>query len=297
MCGSVSFRGWLLAALCVALPCICAPVLAANGPITIVAAENFYGNVAAQLAGPHARVVNVLSNPDADPHLFEPSLSTAREIATADLIVYNGLDYDPWMARLASTRTRSSPYRVVVAARVLHRQAPGTNPHLWYDPATMPAVAREIAARLQRIDPAHRADYAQRLQRFLASMRRIDAKIASMRARYAGRAVAATEPVCEYLLNAIGLRTSDRRFQLAVMNNTEPSARDIARLEHELMTAAVGALIVNRQATDSSIERLVRMAREAHVPVVAVTETEPPGRTYQQWMLDELDALDRALGS
>jgi zinc/manganese transport system substrate-binding protein len=113
--------------------------------------------------------------------------------------------------------------------------------------------------------------------------------------RYAGQPVAATEPICEYLIAALGLELHDRRFQLATMNNTEPSALDTAEFEDELRHARVRALIYNRQASNSAVERLIRIARESNVPVVAVTETQPAGVSYQQWILNELDALDRAL--
>ncbi|MGB6450539.1 MAG: zinc ABC transporter substrate-binding protein [Steroidobacteraceae bacterium] len=281
-----------------ATTCLCAlcplPALASAGVVHIVAAENFYGDIASQLAGPEARVASVLSNPDADPHLYEADIAAARAIAGADLVIYNGLHYDTWMTRLLAG-IGSSHRLVVDAAAVAHRDAAGGNPHLWYDPAAMRAVARAISRDLQQIDPAHRALYAQRLQRFLDSVRPLDAEIGRLRTLYAGTPVAATEPVAAYLVAALGLEMREQRFQLSVMNDTEPGARETGAFEEDLKSRRVRVLIYNKQVTSTSIERLLGIARASRVPIVGVTETEPAGVDYQQWMLGELRALEQAL--
>ncbi len=282
-----------LATTCLSLLCAL-PALAAAGAIRIVAAENFYGDIASQLAGPEARVQSVLSNPDADPHLFEADIATARAVAGADLVIYNGLNYDAWMPRLLAG-IRGSRRLVVEAAAAAGREGSGSNPHLWYDLRAMQAVAGAISMRLQQIDPAHRAEYTRRLQQFLASMSRIGSEADRLRSRYAGTPVAATEPVADYLVAALGLAMREQRFQLAVMNDTEPSAGETGAFEEDLRQRRVRALIYNEQATGSAVERLLRIARASGVPIVGVTETEPPGVDYQQWMLGALRALDRAL--
>lgn len=282
-----------LATICFCLLCAL-PALAVAGVVRIVAAENFYGDIASQLAGPEARIESVLRNPDADPHLYEADIATARTIAGADLVIYNGLNYDTWMTRLLAG-IGSSHRLVVEAAAVAHHDVAGSNPHLWYDPATVRAVARAISMSLQQIDPPHRAVYAQRLQRFLDSMSPLDAEIARLRARYAGTPVAATEPVAAYLVAALGLEMREQRFQLSVMNDTEPSARDTGAFEEDLKRRRVRVLLYNQQVTSTAIERLLGIARSSRVPIVGVTETEPAGVDYQQWMLGELRALERAL--
>ena len=283
---------WLLCGLCsvAALP---AP--AAARVIRIVAAENFYGDIAAQIAGPRASVQSVLRNPDADPHLFEADVATARAVADADLVIYNGLSYDTWMTRLlAGTR---SARRVVIEAATVAHAAPGSNPHLWYDIGAMQAVAQAISERLAEMDPAHRALYAQRAEQFRESLGPLEAEVRRVRARYAGTAVAATEPVADYLVAALGLTMRERRFQLAILNATEPSARDTAAFEEALRRRQVRVLIYNTQASGSAVRRLLDIARESRVPIVGMSETEPAGRSYQQWMLGQLDALARALSS
>jgi zinc/manganese transport system substrate-binding protein len=263
-------------------------------PLSIVAAENFYGDVAQQVAGSNATVSSVLNKPDQDPHLFEASPSVARLLASASIVVSNGVDYDPWMAKLLSA-SRSPNRTVIVVADVVHRK-PGDNPHLWYDPSTMPAFATALAAALSQRDPAHQADYDQGLRHFLDSFLPLQAKIAELHSRFAGIPVTATEPVFGYMATALGLKMRNERFQLAVMNDTEPRPSDVAAMENDLRRRQVRMLFHNSQATDTAAERLVRIARESKVPVVGVTETEPAGTTYQTWMMDQLAAVTEALG-
>ncbi len=267
----------------------------ASAMISIVAAENFYGDVAQQLAGPDATVTSILSNPDQDPHLFEASPSVARNLSTAAIVVYNGADYDPWMAKLLAA-SRSANRKIIIVASLVHKKA-GDNPHLWYDPATMPAYAKAVTAALVERDPSHRADYDQRLQAFLVSLQPLDAKIADLRGKFTGRPVTATEPVFGYMAMALGLKMRNERFQLAVMNNTEPRASDVAAFENDLRKHLVQLLLYNSQASDAAAQRMVRIAQDAKIPVVGVTETEPAGTTFQDWVMGELNAVAQALSN
>jgi zinc/manganese transport system substrate-binding protein len=282
----------LAAAILLARPIMAQP---AATTINIVAAENVYGDVAQQLAGPDAIVTSILSNPDQDPHLFEASPSVARSLSAAAIVVYNGADYDPWMAKLLGA-TRSAERKVILVANLMHRKA-GDNPHLWYDPATMPAYAKALAAALGERDPGHRADYERRLQAFLTSLQPLDAKIAEVRTKFAGTPVTATESVFGYMAAALGLRMRNERFQLAVMNNTEPRASDVAAFENDLRKHQVRLLFYNSQASDAAARRMVRIAQQAKIPVVAVTETEPAGTNFQDWVMGELNATAQALSN
>ena len=284
--------------LCVAALACLARMAAAQSPtptVSIVAAENFYGDIAQQIAGPGATVTSVLSNPDQDPHLFEASPSVARGLSSAAIVVYNGADYDPWMAKLLAA-SRSANRKVIVVANFVHKKA-GDNPHLWYDPATMPLYAKALAAALVERDPANKLDYEQRLKAFLVSLQPIDAKIAELRGKYAGTPVTATEPVFGYMANALGLKMRDERFQLAVMNNAEPRISDVAAFENGLKKRQVRLVFYNSQASDAAAQRMVRMAQQMKIPVVGVTETEPPGTKFQDWMMSELNAIMQALST
>lgn len=263
------------------------------GVVPVVAAENFYGDVVRQLGGNHVQVTSILSNPDEDPHLFEASPKTARALQNAALVVYNGADYDPWMDKLLAA-SKGKGRTTIVAAQLMGRKS-GDNPHLWYDPATMPTVAKAVSQYLVQADPANKADYDARLATFLASVKPIDDRVAALKSQYKGVPATATEPVFGYMSDAIGLDMRNARFQLAAMNNTEPSATDVAAFEKDLRERRVHVLIYNSQATEALTKRMLKVAHDSHVPSISVTETLPAGKTFQTWMTSQLDALSVAL--
>ncbi len=283
----------LLAVSLVVGPALALSARAEAEPVKLVAAENFYGAIAAQIGGLQVAVTSILSNPEQDPHLFEASPAVARQIVDARIVILNGAGYDPWMDKLLRVSPR--PHRIVINVAALTGRKPGDNPHLWYDPATMPKVAEALAAALAKADPDHAPDYNARLKDTLASLARIEKRVAAMRAKFKGAPVTATEPVFGYMAAAIGLTMRNERFQTAVMNDTEPSARDIAAFENDLKQRKVRALIYNKQVSDKLTERLIAIASKARVPVVPVTETMPGGASFTEWMLGELEALDKAL--
>ncbi len=266
---------------------------AADTPLAVVAAENFYGDVAKQIGGDDVAVVSIMSNPDQDPHLFETTPGTVRQIAAAEIVVENGADYDPWMDKIIAAAPHAG--RVVIDAAKLTGHKAGDNPHLWYDQATMPAVAKALADAFGAADPAHKADYDARLTTFIASLKPVTNKIAALRAKYSGTPVTASEPVFGYMAAALGLKMHNEKFQLSIMNDTEPSAHDVAAFEDDLKNHKVKVMFYNKQASDKAVERLVELARKSRIPVVGVTETAPAGLTYQQWMLGELGDTEKAL--
>ncbi|MCA8019541.1 metal ABC transporter solute-binding protein, Zn/Mn family [Burkholderia metallica] len=284
---------WLAAA--VAALSLAAPAFAQAATVNVVAAENFYGDVASQIGGSHVAVTSILSNPDQDPHLFEASPKTARALQHAQVVIYNGANYDPWMGKLLGASKQAKRATIVVADLVGKKA--GDNPHLWYDPATMPAAARAIAAALGRADPANKTEYDANLQKFVASLKPVDDKVAALRVQYKGLPVTATEPVFGYMSDAIGLDMRNLRFQLATMNDTEASAQDVAAFENDLRKKQVRVLIYNSQAEEPMTKRMLKIAHDGGVPTVSVTETQPAGKTFQQWMAAQLDALSAALAA
>jgi zinc/manganese transport system substrate-binding protein len=282
---------WLVAAL--VAPLLWPALALAAGPVTIVAAENFYGDVAQQIGGADVKVTSILSNPDQDPHLFEASPSVGRAISGARIVVYSGIDYDPWMEKLLAAAKSGDRQVIVVAGLGDHKS--GDNPHIWYDVDTMLAFAKALTNKLEGIDPVHKAAYLERLEAFQRSLQPISAKIAALRGRLVGTPVTATEPVFGYMLNALGMSVRNQSFQLAVMNNTEPSASNVAAFEDDLKEHRVKLLIYNGQASDPVAERMQKLAKASAIPVVAVSETEPGGKRYQAWVMSELDAVDQAL--
>lgn len=259
----------------------------------VVAAQNVYGDVARQIGGDWFEVSSIMSSPDQDPHLFETTPAVARQLSEAQIVIFNGANYDPWVDKLLVASPRASRVAINVADLVGKRS--GDNPHLWYSPGTMQALARALARLMSEIDPRRAADYVVRQQAFDSSLAPLNQKIAEIRTKYAGVAITATEPVFGYMAAALGLSMRNERLQLAVMNETEPSARDIAAFEDDLKTRRVKALIFNKQAISTLTKRMLDTAQRAGIPVVGVTETEPAGVNYQDWMLMQLNELQKAL--
>jgi zinc/manganese transport system substrate-binding protein len=262
-------------------------------PVTVAAAENFYGDIARQIGGAQVAVTSILTNPDQDPHEFEASPSTARAFANATVAIVNGAGYDGWAEKLLSASPAASRAVVVVAA-LIHKTE-GDNPHVWYDPAAMPALAEALCGLFVKLDSVHQADYTQRLTRFRRSIKPLEDRIAEMRTKYSGKPVTATEPVFGYMAAALGLSMRNAGFQLAVMNDTEPGAGAVAAFEKDLRARTVKVLLYNSQTSQALTRRMQKIATQAGVPVVGVTETEPRGKDYREWMLSQLNALDRAL--
>ena len=267
--------------------------VAQANPIKIVAAENFYGDIAEQIGGPDVAVTSILNNPDQDPHLFEVSPSVGRDVSAARIVIYNGIDYDPWMEKLL--RAAGSLNRKTIVVADLVKKKAGDNPHIWYDPATISPLAKALCDTLSIEDPAHMAGYEQRLAQFEGSLMPIRGKIGELRKRLAGTEVTATEPVLGYLFGALGMQVRNQAFQLAVMNNTDPGASDVAAFENDLKTHQAKLLIYNSQATNPIAARMRKIAEASGVPVVGASETQPAETNYQGWMTSVLDAIDRAL--
>jgi zinc/manganese transport system substrate-binding protein len=275
----------------IAICALGAPALA--DPVKVVAAENFYGDLASQIGGANVAVTSILSNPDDDPHLFEASPDTAKALTDAKIVIVNGVDYDPWMEKLLSAHKAPGRKEILVGALVGHKA--GDNPHLWYDPAYMKAAAKALVADLIAVDPAHKADYEQGQVKFLDSLKPLDDKIATMRKSYAGQPVTASEPVFGYQAGLIGLKVHNEKYALAIMNNAEPTPSEVAAFENDLKSKKVKAMLYNAQASEPAVGKLVQLAKDNSIPVVGVSETEPPNSTYQDWMMGQLNALDKAL--
>lgn len=265
--------------------------------ISAVGAENEYANVLGQIGGRYVHVSAILDNPNTDPHTFEASPQVAQEVSTAELIVQNGVGYDSWMNKIESASPNPNR-KVITVQRVLGLPASTPNPHLWYGPATIPAVAKVMAADLSALQPAHRAYFQARLKAFNQSLAPWRTAIAQFKARYPGTTAATTEPVADYLLTAMGITNlTPFRFQADIMNGVDPAPQDIA-LENSFFTQHKVKLFAYNQQVTSALTSSVRdNALKAGVPVVGVYETMPAGYTYQRWMLAEVNAISKAVSS
>jgi zinc/manganese transport system substrate-binding protein len=288
-----------LAALAAAAAAGCTSSSASTraGVIGAVGAENQYANVLSQIGGKYVHVSAILDNPNTDPHTFEASASVAQEISAARLIVQNGVGYDTFMNRIEAA-SPSSARKVITVQHVLGLPSSTPNPHLWYDPATMPAVAKVMAADLAALQPAHAAYFRANLRTFDRSLAPWLAAIAQFKAKYPHTAVATTEPVADYLLQAMGIdNLTPFRFQADIMNGVDPSPQDISLVTSFFSQHKAKVFVYNQQVTDALTTSIRQAAQQAGVPVVGVYETMPTGYRYQSWMLAEVRAIERAVAS
>ena len=275
---------------------ISAAAAAASGKVNAIGVENEYADVMSQIGGEYVNVQAIVTDPNTDPHTFEASPKIAKEIAAAELMLVNGVGYDSWADRIISAAP--APNRKVINVQHLLNLPDNTaNPHLWYAPKTMPAVTKAIADDLAALRPAQAAYFQSNANHFVASLEPWNSAIASFKAHYDNTPVAVTEPVANYLLEAMGfdIRTP-WGLQAAVMNGTDPSPQDVTT-ENELLSGKkVKVFAYNLQATDSLTKSFLDLAKKAGVPVVGVYETMPtPGYTYQKWMSAETNALRKAV--
>lgn len=284
----------LLAAACSASSAT-STATAKTGTVVAVGAENEYANVISQIGGKYVRVTAVESNPNTDPHSFEASASVSEVVGAAELVVQNGIGYDSYMDTIEKGSPNST--RKVVNVQHLLRLPDSTpNPHLWYSPGTMPVVARAIAGDLAQLRPAHRAYFQARLRAFDASLRPWLAAIARFKASYAGTTVATTEPVGDYLLQAMGTRNlTPFGLQADIMNGVDLSPQYVTLQDKLIEQHKVKVFVYNQQVVDSVTEAFLAAAHRAGIPVVGVYETMPTGYSYQSWMLAEVHALQKAI--
>jgi zinc/manganese transport system substrate-binding protein len=266
------------------------------GQIIAVGAENEYANVISQIGGRYVAVGAIESNPNTDPHTFEASPSVAHDVAAARLIVQNGVGYDTFMNKIEAA-SPSSSRKIIDVQALLGLPDSTPNPHLWYLPRTMPAVAQALVKDLSAIQPSHAAYFAANAKKFDASLQPWYAALKAFVAKYTHTPVATTEPVGDYMLEAAGtVNLTPWTFQADIMNGVDPSPQDVT-LQNGLFSGhKVKVFLYNQQVTDSLTESLLTKAHQDGIPVVGVYETMPvPGYDYQSWMLAEVHALQRAV--
>jgi zinc/manganese transport system substrate-binding protein len=267
-----------------------------SGKIVAIGAENEYADVIGQIGGKYVDAEAIMSNPNTDPHTFEASPAVAREVSAAQLIVQNGVGYDTFMATIESADP-SGGRKVISVQQLLGLPDSTPNPHLWYKPATMPAVASAVAADLAQLDPARASYFKANAASFTASLSAWNSAIAAFKADYPDVPVATTEPVADYTLQAIGAdNLTPWALQADIMNGVDPSPQDVAAQDALFTDRKVKVFVYNQQVTDSLTESFINLAEKNGIPVVGVYETMPtPGYDYQTWMLAEVSALKKAV--
>jgi zinc/manganese transport system substrate-binding protein len=269
----------------------------ASGTVRVVAAENFWGSIASELAGARGTVDSIITNPNEDPHSYEPTAADARRVASAELMIVNGIGYDPWASKLLAADGGSSG-RIVLDVGELLGLKTGANPHRWYDPTDVEAVADAITAGLKQLDPEHASYYDQRRAAFdnqdLESYHRL---IAEIRRRYGGVAVGASESMFALQAPALGLNLiTPSSFMNAVSEGAEVSAQDTLTVQRQLSDREVKVWIYNSQNATPEIQRLNALARSTHIPIARITETpSPAGASFERWQVTQLQQIAQAL--
>ncbi|MGA2210810.1 MAG: zinc ABC transporter substrate-binding protein [Acidimicrobiales bacterium] len=266
------------------------------GVISAIGTENEYANVLSQIGGRYVSVSSILDNPNTDPHTFEASPSVASEVAGAQLIVQNGAGYDTFMNKIEAA-SPNPKRKVIVVQQLLGLAVTTPNPHLWYDPTTMPAAAKAMASALSQLQPDHAAYFEANVKTFDASLRPWLDAIAAFKAKYAGTTAATTEPVADYLLEAMGINNlTPFGLQADIMNGIDPSPEDISLEDGFFTKHQVKVFCYNQQVVDPLTVSIRVTAERAGIPVVGVYETMPtPGYDYQSWMLAEVNAIKKAV--
>jgi zinc/manganese transport system substrate-binding protein len=282
----------LMAGLVTALP----PAAGAQAaPVHVVAAENFWGNIAAQIGGRDVQVTSLITSPTADPHLFETNAHDAALLAQAQVVIENGAGYDTWMGSLLSADAGQP--RIVNAASVLHVTGSDPNPHLWYNIPRVPTVAAAIAAALTRAAPNDASTFAKNLTTFDSSLKPLDTTLATIKQRFHNVSVAYTERVPGYLLAAADLDVkTPPGFARAVEDGTDPGAADTVAMRELLTNHDINVLLYNVQTVTPVTTQMRALAKQHGIPVVGVSETMPASAaTYQQWQESQMTDLLHAL--
>lgn len=264
--------------------------------IAIVAAENFWGSIAAQLGGERVSVTSIIASPDADPHDYEPTAADARALASAQYVVENGAGYDPWVAKLIAANP--APARRVLNVGELVGVKEGGNPHRWYSPDDVQRVIDQISADYQRLDPAHWAYFDQQKQTYEThGLARYNQLIADIKSKYRGTSIGASESIVTPLTEDLGLRlATPESFLDAISEGIEPTAADKITADQQIKTRQIKIFIFNSQNSTPDVTALVTAAKNRGIPVAMVTETLVPATaSFQDWQADQLEGIQQAL--
>src|SRR5438876_11427854 len=276
--------------------CGAPPAVTGSGTtLQVIAGENFWGSIAAQLGGSHVAVTSIVTNPSTDPHEYESSATDARAFATADYVILNGAGYDDWGQKLLSANP-SQNRKVFTVAQLLNKK-PGDNEHFWYNPDWVEKVADRITSDYQALDPANAGYFSQQRVALRTALKPYHDTIARIRAAHSGAAVGATESIFVYLGQALGLTlTSPAQFMQAISEGNDPPAQTVAEFQDQVSHRQIKVLVYNTQTSTPVTENLKQLAARNNVPVVGISETvEPATASFQDWQVKQLAGLEAAL--
>ena len=269
---------------------------AGSGPVKVVAAENFWGSIAKQVAGKRASVSSIITNPDTDPHSYEAKPSDGRAIASAKYVIVNGIGYDAWATKLLDANPDKS--RKVLNVGELVGVTEGGNPHQWYSPDAVGRFIDQVTADLSSLDPKNATYYEQQKAKFQSvGLARYNGLIADIKQKYAATPIGASESIVTPLADAMGLTLkTPETFLDSISEGTDPTAQDKATVDQQIKNKEVKVFVYNSQNSTPDVKALVKNAKAQGIPVTTVTETlVPASTTFQAWQVKELRGLEKAL--
>lgn len=264
--------------------------------VTVVAAENFWGSIARSLGGEHATVTSIITNPDADPHDYEPTPADGRTVASAQLDIRNGAGYDPWAENLIGADP--NPRRTVLDVGDLVGVPDGGNPHQWYSPISVQKVIDQITADYKKIDPADSAYFDQQRQTYLTrTLATYHQLVSDIKAKYAGTPIGASESIVTPLAEGLGLKMlTPETFLDAISEGSDPTAADKTTIDDQIRAEQIKVYFYNTQNATPDVRAQVNEAKAAGIPVVTVTETLAPANvSFADWQDDQLQRTEQAL--
>jgi zinc/manganese transport system substrate-binding protein len=268
----------------------------ASGKVEVVAAENFWGSVAAQVGGDKVHVVSIIANPDTDPHDYEAKPDDAKKIAVANYVIVNGAGYDPWAPKLLAANPVNGRQTLDIGELVGVKE--GGNPHFWYSPDYVNKVIDRIAADLKKLDSGDASYFDTQSSNYKNSgLKDYNDTIAAIRKKYTGVPVGATESIFVYIAQATGLNlVTPPDYMKAISEGTDPSAGDKATVDQQVAGKKVRVMVFNTQNSTPAVQAVATKAKAVNIPVVEITETPPADSSFQDWQTGQLKALLKALG-
>jgi zinc/manganese transport system substrate-binding protein len=308
---SIRRGGAVVAAVCTAAMVVGAAACSSKAPqsptsssssgspapkLQVVATINAWGSIASQLGGDRIQETSIITNPDTDPHSYEPSAADARTVVGAAVVVENGIGYDAWADKIMASNP--NPQHIVLNVGQIVGVPDDGNPHQWYSPDSVSKVVDAITAQYKKSDPNDAAYFDQQHDQFVKQgLAKYHSLIADIKAKYTGTPVGASESIFTPLSDALGLNLiTPPEFLKAISEGTDPSPADKATIDQQIATKAIKVYVFNSQNSNPDVQAQVDAAKKQNIPVTTVTETlSPANATFQDWQSTQLSGLQDAL--
>ncbi len=274
------------------------PLPATAAPMKVIASFSILGDLVEQVGGDDV-AVTTLVGPNGDTHEYEPRPSDAQAIAAADLLVVNGLGLEGWMERLKEASGYKGP--VVVGTANIDPVHPGhgagIDPHAWQSVRNAIGYVDAIEAGLEKVDPAHEADYQKRANAYRKTLRMLDDDVHAtfVNIAPAKRIVITTHDAFGYYGQEYGIRFLAPE---GLSTESEPTAQAISNLISQIKQQHVHAVFIENM----SDPRLTRqIATEAGVDVTgelysdALSVPSGPASSYIDMVRYNTGMLARAM--